>query len=92
MNALPIEKNGEGKVIVSGLEHVEALIRFYFNEDPIEWYNDQSGFMKLARAWGQLEYALVVDGKLDPPQKAQIDADEFDLSYFIDDAESNLDN
>lgn len=61
---LPIQSDGEGRVFVSGLDHIEALIRFYFGQDPKEMDVDE-----FCRAWGQLEFSLVMDGKLSKPNR-----------------------
>lgn len=79
---LPIESDGEGRVFVSGLDHMEALIRFYFGEDPEDMDIDD-----FCRTWGQLEYALVLDEKLAKPDRTNREHLE-----ELEDAESYMDN
>ncbi len=60
---MPVERDVDGNIILSdpmnkgGLSQVKALVRFYFHVEP----ND---FNELAKAWGQLKFALQFDGKL----------------------------
>lgn len=60
---MPVERDKEGNIILSdpmgenGLSQIKALVRFYFHVEP-------QGFDELAKAWGQLKFALQFDGKL----------------------------
>lgn len=54
-----MEKDSDKRVIVSGFEHMDALIRFYFGIDPNSLDVDE-----YAKTWADLEFALIFDGKL----------------------------
>ena len=46
-------------MIISGLEHMQALVHFYFGIDP-----ETVGIDQFAKLWRRLEFALEFDGKL----------------------------